>query len=181
VRIKSKWYKSDQPKSPEEIASVLAFNGWKIAMNRLEHLESENFPITENRQRFGIVMEFLAYQLQAADRTAYGLMEEEDRQRLITRMALRFAEIVDENITDIAGPGDYKRLFIDLVNQRSADYAGLTYGEDGPGYSFNRYLADRVAEAVGEQSNKWIREQVAEIEAPEAFKLMRKSFNDQLG
>ena len=103
VRIKSKWYKSDQPKAPEAVASVLAFNGWKIAMNRLEHLESEGFPITDNRQRFGIVMEFLAFQLQAADRTAYEYLEDEDRQRLVTAMALRFADIIEENLRELAG------------------------------------------------------------------------------
>jgi len=181
VRIKSKWYKSDQPKAPEAVASVLAFNGWKIAMNRLEHLESEGFPITDNRQRFGIVMEFLAFQLQAADRTAYEYLEDEDRQRLVTAMALRFADIIEENLRELAGPGDYRTPFINLLNQRSSDYAELSYGPEGPGYSFLRYLADQVADAVGDQANKWVKEQVIEIEAPEAFKLMSKSFKDQIG
>ena len=29
-------------------------------------------------------------------------------------------------------------------------------------------MADQVADAVGDQANKWVKEQVIEIEAPEA-------------
>ena len=180
MRIKTKWHKTDQPKSPEDVASALAFIGWRIAMNRLEHLESEGFPIRDNAQRFAIIEEFLAFQLQAADRSAYRVMGEEERRRLVTALAHRFADILEDNLVDVQGLGDYRRPFIELLNRRSADYAELSYTDSGPGYSFLRYFGERVSSAVGEGDNRWVMEQVVEIEAPEAVKLMNKAFTDLL-
>jgi hypothetical protein len=124
--------------------------------------------------------EFLAFQLQAADRSAYRVMGEEERRRLVTALAHRFADILEENLVDLQGPGDYRGPFIALLNQRSADYGELTYTENGPGYSYLRYFGERVSSAVGQGDNRWVMEQVMEIEAPEAVELMNKAFTDLL-
>jgi hypothetical protein len=179
MRIKTRWHKTDTHKSPEEIGGALAFIGWRIAAARLDNLENEGFEFRDIRQRFAIVQEFLAYLLQIADRVAYTHLNPGERTLLINEMAKRLAITLEENLADFLGEGDYRRPFIALLNERGSEYAELGVGNEA-GYGLLRYLGDCVSRAVGEEQRRWLMEQVIEIEAPEAAKVMQKAVRDLL-
>jgi hypothetical protein len=47
-----------------------------------------------------------------------------------------------------------------------------------PGYAMKRYFGERIAAVMGEQDNKWITDQVMEIEVPETLKPLNKALNE---
>jgi hypothetical protein len=183
VRIKSRWHKKERPKSPEESASALAFIAWRIAVNAVQEMEKAGFQLVEPPgARFDVVSELLAFLTQAADRLAYEYLEEEERQRLIPAFALRLADTLDENASDLLGPGDYREAFITKVNGRAEDYAEMAFDpEAGPGYGVLRYLGDRIRDCVAGEDTRWVLEQVVEIEGPNAFETLHKGFQDLMG
>ena len=48
------------------------------------------------------------------------------------------------------------------------------YRDGEPGYPCLRYFAGKVADAMAAGDNKWVVEQVMDIEAPEMVRLVRK-------
>jgi hypothetical protein len=181
VRIKSKWYRKARPKTPEELAGAAGFIAWRVADHHVEQIELAGFELHAPEQRFAILAELLIFLVQAADRMVYERLDEEQRRRFVTAMALHVAGTLEDNQRDHLGPGDYRQAFIDRFNAAAADYAELSWGDDGPGYRFKRYLGERVLAIVGSQAaNKWVIDQVMEIEAPAAIEKFAKSLEDLL-
>jgi hypothetical protein len=84
------------------------------------------------------------------------------------------AATMENNQQDLFGPGEYRKPFIDRLNARFADYAGFEYRGGEPDYACLRFLGTQVADAMAEGDNKWVVEQVMEIEAPEMVRLVAK-------
>ena len=62
------------------------------------------------------------------------------------------------------------------MNQRGSEYAELNYGDDGPSYPFMRHLGYEIHQIMGEsQENRWVIDQVMDIDGPEAFEVFSKS------
>jgi hypothetical protein len=81
---------------------------------------------------------------------------------------------MENNQQDLFGPGEYRKPFIDLLNARFAEYAGFEYRDGEPGYPCLRFFAGKVADAMAPGDNKWVVEQMMDIEAPEMVRLVRK-------
>ena len=123
MHIKSRWNKRAKEQSLENIAGALGFISWEIATNGVLELENKGYQTDSNAHRLQIIGEFLAFLLQVADRLAYEQLEQEERQRFITALALYIADTYVENQHDVLGEGEYRQAFIDLLNQRSDNYA----------------------------------------------------------
>jgi hypothetical protein len=82
---------------------------------------------------------------------------------------------------DMFGPGEYQHTLIDTLNARGADYGEFDFPGGQPSYAALRYLGDKMAEAMAGTDNKWVIEQVIEIEAPEAVKTIRRLVHEVLG
>ena len=67
-----------------------------------------------------------------------------------------------------------RKPFIDVLNARFAEYAGFEYRGAEPGYACLRFFATQVADAMASGDNKWVVEQVMDIEAPEMVRLVAK-------
>ena len=177
LRIKSRWHNEGAPKSLEENASALAFIIWRIALHDAKELHGEGYVYDSDTQRVTVIAEFLAFLLHLADRIAHGFLEDAERAELITAVGQRLAEHVQDNLTDLFGTGDYRESFIVTLNERLSDYAEFAYDEDsGPSYSLYRYFGERVMSAMGPAfANRWVIDQIMDIQAPEAFKKFRKA------
>ena len=100
------------------------------------------------------------------------------RDSLISGLCDKVAQQMQDNLSDIAGPGNYKPPFIALLNHRFSDYADFDYRENRPGYPALRYLGHNVLEIMGDdQINKWVIDQIVEIDAPELIDQVSKSTN----
>ena len=181
MRLKTKWANKSRERSPEEIAGALAFTIWRIGMQGVLNLENENFQTDSNSQRMDVVEEFNIFTIHLTDRIAHEKMTDAERETFIVALVLKVTDFVQDNRQDSDGEGDYRRAFIDLVNERMSDYSECTYSpEDGPGFSLKRTFGDHVSARMGEKDRKWITEYVMEIEVPEAMATLKRALKSLL-
>ena len=67
-----------------------------------------------------------------------------------------------------------------MLNTRLNSFAELPYTEQGPSYSMYRLLGSTIAEVMGDAFNRWVVEQVIDIEGPGALELLSKALKDLL-
>ena len=171
--VKTRWRKKG-PRPLADRAGVIGANLWKIAHEIYRHLESEGFRFTSDRMVTEVLAELVAFLLPLVDRAAYGHLGDEDRATLVNETGRHLAVTMENNQLDLLGPGDYHKAFIDLLNERGEAYAHFEYRDGEPGFACLRYLAERVAEAMAPAGNKWVVEQMMEIDAPEMVRLVGK-------
>ena len=191
VRLKTKWHRSkrerkhigeSKPKTLEDSAGVIAFNIWKVAQEPFRNMEKEGFRFAEDKQVIDTITEFVAFLLHIVDRITYGQIEEAERAPLINAIAEHLADTIESNQIDLLGPGAYKAAFKKILNDRFETYSECTYSTtDGPSYEFKRYLAQKVSEIMSATDDKWVLEQVIDIEAPNAVERVTRIVNDVLG
>ncbi|ROR32181.1 hypothetical protein [Inmirania thermothiophila] len=180
VRLKSRWHRKDAPRRAEEVGSAVAFSAWKVALEGVRRLLGAGYELESDPRRFAILGEFAAFLLQMADRYAYGRLEDEQRRRMIVAAGRRMAEVMEENQRERLGPGDYRAAFIDHLNRRLQEYAELSFVGEEPGFSSIRYLGEVVCEHAGDWDRRWLKEQVMEVEAPEAVRAFRRALANLL-
>ena len=152
MRIKSRWHKSGQPKSMQQVASAMAFIVWRVAQNALKRMRNEQYDIDPGPQYFAFLGELLIFLIQIADRIAYQRLDAGQRSEFTTALAIRVAEILDDNQSDLLGrpqTGSYQQHFIALFNELASDYAEFKYTDAGPDFAFLRYLGNRVMATHG--------------------------------
>jgi hypothetical protein len=171
--VKTRWRKKGA-RTVEERAGVIGANVWKIALEIFKHMEKEGFRFGSDRMTTEVIAESIAFLVQLADRSVYGKLAEEERAALIGAVVRHLAATMENNQQDLFGPGEYRKPFIDLLNARFGEYAGFEYAGGEPGYACLRYFAGKVADAMAGGDNKWVVEQVMEIEAPEMVRLVKK-------
>lgn len=185
-RIKSRWHQSGKTapskKSLEDIASALAYITWRLALEGAKRLHGEGFDYLSDRERVQVITEYVTFLLACSDRLAYEILDDEDRSVFINSFGQRLADQMQDNVTDIAGPGNYREPFIQLMNQRLDGYSQTKFRAEEPGYDFTRYFGKSVLEIMGsDQTNKWVINQVMEVDAPVVFKKFKKSLFDLFG
>jgi hypothetical protein len=177
VRLKTRWHRSKRSernregsrreKTQENLCSVASINIWKLAKEAFTRMEKEDFRFREDTQAIDVIAEFCIFMLHIMDRMIYGNVPEEDRAVLVSGVAQEIANTIEGNQVDLLGPGDYRAAFIDKLNERLSNYAECSFDADGPGYDFLRYLAKNIADIMSASDDKWVLEQVMDIEAPE--------------
>ncbi|MBE8189351.1 MAG: hypothetical protein HAW58_00440 [Candidatus Thioglobus sp.] len=176
MRVKSKWHKT-QVRTIEDVSSALAFNIWRITKNHLEDLINEAFVI-EKAQVFAVIQEYLCFLIQSADRLVYSSFSPQQRQKLISLIIEQSAAYYQENKSDRLGEGEYWQEFIQTYASRAQDYSDYKFKNDEPNYLFLRYFADKIQKAMTAADEKWIVQQMVEIQAPKAFQAIQKSVNE---
>ena len=151
---------------------------WKLAIESIKRMREAKFDIDLGRAYFDFVCEHLAFLAHLADRIAYRELEGPQRAEFTQALALRLAEVVEDNagmlIAD-SPPGSCRQHFLVLFNQAGADYAGFDYGDGGPDFGFRRCFASRIREGVAEKDKTWVYDQVMEIEVPEGVAALEKT------
>jgi hypothetical protein len=177
LRIKSSWFKEGRERSPQEISDALAFVISRIADNALKNTRKAKFEIDVGPQYFEFLAEFLLFLIISADRIAYLKLPAEDRLVFTENLANRVGETYAENRSRLLAEDMKvcKQRFIDLLNQRSGEYAEFGYDENGPAYTFYRYLAYCIGEIMTEADSGWIIDQIISFEAPEAIQMVEKT------
>jgi hypothetical protein len=178
MRMKSKWGKGKKERSIADNASAAAFIAWRIAQDALLDLENEDYQTDSLSQRMDVIVEFVIFLAHLADRITFDRMSPEEREEFVVTMVKHLARNHQNSMEDIDGVKDYKTDFINLVNERMADYSEMPYENGEPSFVMRRYLGTKVQEVMGERHNKWIETQVLEINAPEAIKLLKKALDD---
>lgn len=172
--IKTRWRNRKAPRTLEERAGVIGANIWKIALEIYKHLEKEGFRFGSDREVTTVMTELIAFLVQLTDRTVYGRLSDADRATLINAVAGHLAKTMENNQLDLFGPGDYRTPFIRTLNERFEHYARFEYSDGDPGYACLRYFGSMVSDAMASSDNKWVLEQIMDVEAPEMVRLAKK-------
>jgi hypothetical protein len=181
MRIKSQWHKENRERSTEEVAGAIAFNCWKLAMDKAVNLQDEHFRYESGDQQMDVLSEYLIYQVQIIERLAHGRLDDEQRRQLITALVLRLAEHIQDNSAEMLGAGDYRSPFIDKFNLRAAEYSELGFSEQGPSYPFLRHLGYQIQCIMGDSAeNRWVIDQVMDKDGPEVFKQLKRATRNLL-
>ena len=177
MRIKSNWFKGGRERTPQEISDALAFVVSRIANNALQNTRKAKFEIEVGTQYFDFLAEFLMFLVLSSDRIAYLKLPAENRLVFTGNLANRVAETYAENRSRLLVENqDYcKQSFIDLLNQRAGEYADFGYDENGPAYTFYRYLAYCIGQIMTDADSGWIIDQIISFEAPEAVNMVEKT------
>jgi hypothetical protein len=178
VRVKSKWSNKGKERTLFETGGATAFILWRIAQQGLLNLENEGFQTDTRSQRMDVIAEFLAFLVHLTDRNKAEALDTKERQEFISSLAKHLANTMQENRADVEGSGDYRGPLIALLNERSASYAECPMPDGEPGYAMKRYLGECISAVMGEKDNKWITDQVMEIEVPEAIKPLNKALRE---
>ncbi|MFA7269656.1 MAG: hypothetical protein WC073_09965 [Sterolibacterium sp.] len=178
IRIRSSFHSRDRQRTPQELASVAAMLGWKLAIDSIKRLREASFEIDLGHAYFDFVCEYLAFLAHAADRVAHRDLSAERRQAFTQALVLRLAEVIEDNaemrLVDGAA-GECRSHFIALYNLVGEDYAQFEYAADGPDFGFRRCFAARVRELMPEKDRLWTYDQLMEVEIPEAIKALEKT------
>ncbi|MHB0984181.1 MAG: hypothetical protein ACYC05_01125 [Sulfuricella sp.] len=185
IRIKTTWFKKDEePKDPKEIASVLALIMWRLADKFTANLSTADYDIITPQRGFILMAEYLAFEVQYADRLAYNRIDDATRTAFIQALGKRLAEMMEENILEIAPQDgedyDHQAGFIDLLNRRLADYAAFDMVDEKPGFATLNYLGNNIREVMDKRDQPWIIDQIMEIEAPETVASIQKTMRGLL-
>jgi len=182
LRIKSSWFKPGREHTPKDLAGALSFVIYRIADNALKNTRKAKFEIAVGPQYFAFLSEFLLFQIQVADRIAHRRLSAEARVTFTSTLANRVAETHAENESRLLEKdlATCKQRFIDRLNQRFDEYAEFGYGENGPDFSFTRYLAFCLEQVMDDKDSWWIIDQMMSIEAPEAVDVLDKTFRNLL-
>jgi len=171
--VKTRWRKKGA-RTVAERAGVIGANVWKLSLEIFKHMEKEGFRFGSDRLVTDVLTEFIAFLVQLADRAVYAKLSEADRAALVGEVAGHLAATMENNQRDLLGPGEYRKPFIDLLNTRFGEYASFAYAGAEPGYPCLRFFATKVSDAMASGDNKWVVEQMMDIEAPEMVRLVRK-------
>ena len=171
--VKTRWRKKGA-RTLADRAGVIGANVWKISLEIFKHMEKEGFRFGSDRLVTDVIAEFIAFLVQLVDRAVYGKLSEADRATLIGELARHLAATMENNQLDLLGPGEYRKPFIDLLNARFEEYAGFECPGGEPGYPCLRFFAAMVSDVMASSGNKWVGEQMMEIEAPEMVRLIKK-------
>ena len=190
-RIKDRWHNSTPEDNSRDItsekalteqASALAYIVWRQALNAAINLHAEDYRYDNDIQRISVINEFVAFQAQHVDRLLHTFTDHETRQILIPELCEKLAEQVQDNLTDIDGPRNYRQPFLALLNDRFSVYATFEYKGAEPSFDCLRYLGNNVMLVLGDdQTNRWVIDQIIAIDAPELIDQIDRSLNRLFG
>jgi hypothetical protein len=171
--VKTRWRKKGA-RTLAERAGVIGANLWKLSLEIFKHMEKEGFRFGSDRLVTGVLTEFIAFVVQLVDRAVYGRLSDAERAMLIREVAGHLAITMENNQRDLLGPGEYRKPFIEVLNARFGEYAEIACPGGEPSFACLRFFASKVADAMADGDNKWVVEQMMDIEAPEMVRAVAK-------
>lgn len=175
MRVKSKFHNKTREKSIEEIAGVVAFNAWRIAQDTVNKMYNDGFNFRSNEQILDVIGELAAFFVLMADRWVGDRLDDEQRQRFTNTLALKMVDTMHDNRVEEQGPGEYRQAFVERLNARLADYSEFNVVDGQPSYPLLRLFGTHVDSHMGGEENKWVLEQVMEVETPAALKKLKRA------
>jgi hypothetical protein len=180
TRTRNKWKKTGKPRSISDNATAVGYIIWQLALNGAKKLHLEDFRYDDDTQRILVIEEYLTFLVHLSDRMTFDDMSPEQRNEFVSGVAAATARHLQRNKEDALGRGNYREDFLNKLNSRSADYGACSF-PDEPGYPMLRVLGSHIQLIMGsDQTNKWVIDQVMDIDAPDLCRQLHKSLNSLL-
>ena len=178
ARIRTGWKNRNKQITLEEFANALSSICWRMSLNAAKNLHAQDFEYRNDGQRLGVIREYLVFLMHCADRLTVAALTPEERQRFMQALAADCQRHFRENSSEIAPGEDHEAGWVSFANDRMGAYAGTTFPDRVPGYDMFRLLGASILDIMGhDQTNKWVIDQVMEIDGPEAYDIFVKSMD----
>jgi hypothetical protein len=179
-RLKTNWNLKDRNRTPDDIASVIGFNIWVLSAESCLFLENEGFETCSQSQRLDVITEFVAFGAHVSDRMIFDEMTAAEREIFINSLGHNLANTMHSNSVEVSGAGNYRKDFINLLNDRMNEYSECGYSNnDGPSFSMRCLMANHVQAVMGGKDNKWIPDYVIDSEIPKLLLGLKRVFKGQ--
>lgn len=180
VRVKTVWFKKEHDRPSEEVASVIASTIWRLADKAVDNLSHADYDIINPQRGFRIIAELACFLTHYVDRLVYGRVDEAKRPEIVIATGLRLAEVMEENILEVTGGRkdpeyDYRQGFIDLLNNRMADYSEFEFPAEKASFQALRFLSLQIRDVMEDSDKSWIQDQLMDIEVPEMMGTLKKA------
>jgi len=180
THTRNKWKKTGQPRSISDNATAVGYIIWQLALNGAKKLHLEDFRYDDDMQRILVIEEYLTFLIHVSDRTTFDDMSPEQRNEFVSGVAMATSRHLQRNKEDVAGRADYREEFLKKLNSRGAEYGACSFSGQ-PGYPMLRVLGSHIQLIMGsDQTNKWVIDQVMDIDAADLCRQLRKSLNSLL-
>jgi len=180
MRIRDKW-RTDKSRSVEDRATATAYIIWQLGLHFARHLHQEKFDYESDDQRISVIREYLIFLSHVSDRLTSQTLTDQERGIFMNTLADQVARHYQSNVEGVSGSGDYRSGFLDLMNARFEQYAKGKFEDGEPGYAARRLLGNMVQDIMGNsQTNRWIIQQVVDIDVPDAASQLKKSVSQLL-
>ncbi len=171
LRIHTRWRQPEgtdgEARSLSDVGGALAAIAWRIALDRAKNLHGVRFDYRSDGQRIAVICEYLGYVVHLVDRLVHDDLPDAERRTLVTSLAGRLSEHVDENVRELFGPGEWAADFLRTLDLRSGTYAEYGFREGEASYPMRRQLGFLIQELMGhEEENRWVIDQVMDVDAP---------------
>jgi len=177
ARIRTGWKNKGKIVSVAEFANALSAVCWRMSLNAAKNLHQQDFVYDNDSQRLGVIREYLFFFVHCADRLMFDHFEQADRIDFVTALTMDCRRHYVENAQQIFDSSVSKEHFIEQLNATTSGMAGLSFKEGEPGFDMYRMLGTRIQDIMGSsQTNKWVIDQIMDIDGPEAFETFSKSF-----
>lgn len=179
MRARSTWRGHQSGVAIEDNARALGYICWEIALVKARSLH-EDYVYENDDQRVGVIREYLCFLVHVADRLVFDSLGAERRSRFIQTLGDAAARHLQRNLEDVYGRGvDYRNPFIELLNERIAEYSQHGFADRRPGYPMLRGLGRHAQNLMGEdQTNRWVIDQIMEIDAPDAVEQLQRGLDN---
>ncbi len=186
ARIRTGWKNREKQISIKEFANALSAICWRIALNAAKNLHQQDFIYHDDPQRIGVIQAYLHFFIHCADRLMFAYFDqthdETRRGEFMTALTMDCKRHYMENAKQILGRANvtdsHAASFVDDLNLTMNTLAQWRFSGDQPGYQMRRLLGLQVQDIMGNcQTNKWITDQVMEIDGPQAYEIFRQSFD----
>ena len=153
-------------------AGAAAYRAWAIALASTKNLHEENYNYTSDRQRLDVISEYLFVLVHCADRLCSQHFSPEKRHTFVQELSLGCARHLQRNASEILGLDNHQKLFIDLLNVRTTEYAQYSFDELEPRFGLLKRLGTNIQQVMGEsQTNRWVIDQIITVDGPDAVRL----------
>lgn len=187
ARIRTGWKQKGKAISIIEFANALSVICWRIALNAAKNLHEQDFIYDNDEQRMGVIREYLYFFIHCSDRLMYEQIDNHNRVEFVTALAKDGYRHYEQNSSEILGDMSSVRFeqgrtinedYIVRLNNTMDALAGFKFEDNLPSFEMFRLLGARIQDVMGSsQTNRWVIDQVMEIDGPEGYELFKKSFD----
>jgi hypothetical protein len=178
ARIRTVWKNKEKTISVADFANATSAICWRIALNAAKNLHQQDFEYHSDEQRLGVIQQYLFFFIHCADRLTFQYFDQAKRSEFINLLSAGCRKHYSHNALEITGQRIDAINFIEPLNHAMDILSRCRFIAEEPGYDMYRVLGSEIQQIMGHsQTNKWVIDQVMDIDGPEAYDLFRKSFD----
>ena len=177
ARIRTAWKNKDRTISIKELANALSAICWRLSLNAAKNLHEQDFHFSSDEQRLHVIREYLFFLIHCSDRLIHERFELPDRYTFISCLSQYCLRHYVENARELlARETDFQKT-TESLNQTMRKLSECRFSEHRPGHEMLKFLGLSIQGILGhDQVNKWVLDQVIQIDGPNLFELFSQSF-----